>query len=52
MPKSKKDMITDIIQTSKAGGCYIDGDLFLALAFRSESELRTICTELHISTTN
>ena len=46
----KQAMITEILLAAKAGGCYMDGDILFALAFRTESELKTICSELNIST--
>jgi len=45
---NKAKMIQEILIAYKAGGGYADGDIFLALAFRSESELIAICTELNI----
>lgn len=45
----KKKLITAILQCMAANGLYISGDLWLALAFRTESELRQICRELHIN---
>lgn len=46
----KEAMIQEIIQTCKAGGAYIGGDFFFALAFCSESELKKICADLNINT--
>jgi hypothetical protein len=46
---TKTEMIEKIIRNMKANSLYVSGDLFLALAFRTESELRTICAELHIN---
>lgn len=45
---SKAKMIQEILIAYKAGGGYADGDVFFALAFRSDSELKAICRELHI----
>jgi hypothetical protein len=45
------EMIGKILETVKANGVPTTGDMFLALAFRTESELRGICRELHIGTT-
>lgn len=44
----KERMITDILQACAAGGCFISGELFFSLAFRTDSELRAICRELCI----
>lgn len=44
----KSAMINEILQACKANGVYTSGDLFFSLAFRSESELKRICQELHI----
>lgn len=38
----------EILLTMKANNLYISGELWLTLAFRTESELKTICRELHI----
>lgn len=46
----KSQMITEILNACKANNCYTSGDLLLALAFRTESELKKICFELHINT--
>lgn len=40
----------EIFITIKANGVPVTGDLFLALAFRTEDELRKLCAELHINT--
>jgi hypothetical protein len=45
----KKNLITAILQCMAANGIYITGELFFALAFRTESELKQICRELHIN---
>lgn len=50
--KKKAEMINKIMevaQVAKASGKYMDmGDLFLGLAFRTESELIQICREMNI----
>lgn len=45
----KKNLITAILQCMAANGKYISGELFFTLAFRTESELKAICRELHIN---
>ena len=45
-------MIHEILITAKAGGCYMDGDMLFSLAFRTESELKNIASELNINTNN
>jgi hypothetical protein len=45
----KKKLITAILQCIAANELYISGDLFFTLAFRTESELKAICRELHIN---
>lgn len=45
---NKKNMIAEILLVCKANNIKSDGDIFLALCFRSESELIKICNELHI----
>lgn len=47
---SKSSMVTAIIQTAKANNVHTGGDLFFSLAFRTEAELKKICSELHINT--
>lgn len=47
---NKQAMITDILQAIKAGGCYMAGDILLALVFKTETELKLICAELYIKT--
>lgn len=47
---NKKEMIEAILLNVKANGAPITGELFFSLAFRSESELKKICSELCIST--
>lgn len=44
----RKAMITDITDCIKAGGHDVYGDTLLALAFRTETELKHICRELNI----
>jgi hypothetical protein len=44
----KQEMMEEIMLSASASGYRIDGDVFFALAFRTESELRQICRELHI----
>lgn len=46
----KQAMIESILQTVKANNVYMSGDLILSLAFRTESELKAICSELYIKT--
>ncbi len=48
MPLTKKAMIDEIINNCKANEVYVGGDMLLALAFKTESELHTICNELNI----
>ncbi len=48
MPLSKEAMIHEIINNCKANDVYVSGDMFFSLAFKSESELHTICNELNI----
>lgn len=50
--KTKEQMIKDILQVCKINNVPTTGDLFLALAFRSEAELSKICSELYIKQTN
>jgi len=45
---TKQEMINEILLQCKANNVPTTGDLFLGLAFRSESELRAVCSELHI----
>lgn len=45
---NKKQMIEEILIKARAGGAHIDGDMFFALAFRTEDELRGICREIGI----
>lgn len=40
---NKDRMIQEIIIHLKANGQRVDGDIFFALAFRTDSELRQIC---------
>lgn len=44
----KQRMIQDILVTVRANGQPTTGDLYFALIFRTESELRAICRELHL----
>ena len=46
---NKSAMIQEIILACKANNCPTTGDMFFALAFRTESELRKICDELCIN---
>lgn len=46
--KRKEGMRHDIMLCVKANGLPVDGDLWLTLIFRTESELKSICNELHI----
>lgn len=46
---NKNEMIEKIIRNCKANNVRTTGDLFFALAFRTESELRQICSELRIT---
>jgi len=41
-------MIDEILLVCKANNVYTSGELFFSLVFRTESELMTICKELHI----
>jgi hypothetical protein len=45
---SKEEMIREITSLCIANGCKVDGDMFFALAFRTEDELRDICREMNI----
>lgn len=45
---SKEQLIAEIMLACKANNVPNDGDIFLALTFRTESELRQIARELHI----
>lgn len=47
---TREAMIGRILQTCAANNVYTDGDLFFSLAFRTESQLRALCRELHINT--
>ena len=48
--KRKPDIIGDILLKCKANRVPNDGDIFLALAFKSETELKRIASELYIKT--
>ena len=48
MKTIEERLIQDILNTCKAGCCYMSGELFLSLAFRNELELRKIASELNI----
>jgi hypothetical protein len=50
MADAKERMIQDIINVVKANQLPTTGDLFFGLVFRSETELKKICQELHIKT--
>lgn len=43
-------MIQEILQTCKANNVPTTGELFFGLAFRTENELKSICSQLHINT--
>ncbi len=45
----KEQIIQIILQNLKANNVYISGELFLSLAFRSRSELLSICNEAGIA---
>ena len=45
---TKNQMIQEILICCKANNVPTTGDLFFSLAFRTESELRSICQQLHI----
>ena len=45
---NKEQMINEILIQCKANNVPTTGDLFFSLAFRTESELKTICSELNI----
>ena len=47
---TKEAMIAEILIACKANGVPNLDEVFFALAFRAESELRAICAELHIQT--
>ena len=47
---TKEQMVAEILIVMKANGVTTTGDMFFALAFRTDSELRKICRELHIRT--
>jgi len=47
---TKEAMIQEILITCKANKVRAGGEIFLALAFRTEAELKAICQELHIKT--
>ena len=47
---TKEDMITEILIRLKASGTHTNGEIFFGLAFRTESELRKICSKLNINT--
>ena len=47
---NKEEMIAEILLVCKANSVPNSGDIFLSLAFRTESELKSICHELHINT--
>lgn len=46
---NKDEMIEKILRNCKANRLYVSGDLFLTLAFSTESELRQICRDLRIT---
>lgn len=50
-PKSREAMVQEILITLKANSVYVDGDLYFSLVFRTDEQLRGMCRELHISTT-
>ena len=47
---TKDEMIAEILLCVKANNLPTTGELFFTLAFRTESELKNICRELHIAT--
>jgi len=47
---SKDAMIQEILMAAVANGVHTTGDMFFALAFRTEKELARICCDLHINT--
>jgi len=46
----KKVMRQEIMNVIRANGVPITGDLWFSLIFRTHSELKKICNELHIVT--
>jgi len=44
----KAFMRQSIMNTVKANGIPVSGELWITLIFRSESELKTICSEMNI----
>lgn len=51
--EAKSKLINEILQVCKASDkCPTTGDLFFALAFRTEKELRDMAHELNINTKN
>lgn len=46
---NKSQMIDEILIQCKANNVPTTGDLFFGLAFRTESELKKMCTELNIN---
>jgi hypothetical protein len=48
--KRMETMRHEIMCCVKANGLPVTGDLFFSLVFRTESELKKICHELHIKT--
>ena len=47
--QKKKNLVTDIIQTLRAGDCYISGDLFFSLIFLDNKQLKSIAGELYMN---
>ena len=43
-----KQLYDTILQTIKAGGCYISGEIVLGLAFLTYDELKKVAVELYI----
>lgn len=48
---TKRELIQQILQVVKANNVPISADLLFMLAYRTESELREICHDLHIQVT-
>lgn len=47
---TKNQMIQEVLINCQANNVRTTGDLFFSLAFRTESELKKICSELGIAT--
>jgi hypothetical protein len=48
--EQKGKLMNEILQVCKANDVPTTGDLFLGLAFRTNSELKGICAKLYIKT--